>query len=106
MLLIARYDCFVNGQQTGTADYQVRYFECLSDHDAKARLRDEPPHEYLNELGELVHWKFVEILAIEQDPVFRDGDEIIGFITTTQNDFPSFQSIKSAKPPENDNGDK
>jgi hypothetical protein len=81
MLLIARYDCFVAGKQTDSVDYQVRSYDVPEHADLDWMLRAEPTHRYRNSDGEEVEWRFVEIVAIEWEPRFDSGQEVIGFIT-------------------------
>ncbi len=81
MLLIARYDCFVSGQQSGSVDYQVRSYDVPEHTDLESMLRAEPPVCYRNTYNEEVEWRFVEIVAVEWEPRFDSGEEVIGFIT-------------------------
>jgi hypothetical protein len=62
-------------------DYQVRYFASDSIDEVMSRLRSEPPHSYKNSDGEDVVWVFDDTAAVEFDPDFKDGAEVIGFIT-------------------------
>jgi hypothetical protein len=62
-------------------DYQVRYFASDSIDEVMTRLRTEPRHTYKNSEGEDVVWVFDGTAAVEFDPDFKDGAEIIGFIT-------------------------
>jgi len=79
--VIVKYHCEVAGIIKNTVDYQVRYFDTVSTADVINRLENEPPHEYKNCYGESVQWVFDEIIAVEINPSFVDGHEIIGFIT-------------------------
>lgn len=81
MLLIARFDCFVAGQQTDSVDYQVRSYDIPEHTDLDLMLRAEPIHRYQNEDNEEVEWRFAEIVATEWTPRFDAGEEVIGFIT-------------------------
>ena len=81
--VIAKYHCEVAGETTDSVDYQVRYFDKASPEEVMSRLEGERPHEYENCDGETVRWLFDETMAIEVDPTFKDGEEIIGFITGT-----------------------
>jgi hypothetical protein len=81
VIVIAAYHCEVSGERTDDVDYQVRYFASGSIDEVMSRLRTEPPHTYKNSDGEDVVWVFDGTVAVEFDPVFKDGAEIIGFIT-------------------------
>ena len=82
MLLIARYDCFINGERTGSVDYKVKSYDVEPDTDLELLLRSEPEEEYKNESSELVSWQFEEICAVEWEPDFSSGEEVIGFVTS------------------------
>ncbi len=45
MLLIARYNCFVDGRETDSVDYQVKWYEVTQCTDLDALLRGEPVHQ-------------------------------------------------------------
>ncbi len=80
--VIAAYSCEVARQATNSVDFQVRYFE-TSDVDAiTSRLLAEKPVSYANGDGEEVRWLYDGIVAVEVDPKFADGEEVIGFITS------------------------
>ena len=81
LLVIAAYHCEVAGEATDSVDYQVRYFESDSIDDVGFRLRSEQPVTYKNPSGEDVRWVFDGTVAVESDPKYSDGAEIIGFIT-------------------------
>jgi hypothetical protein len=81
MLLIARYDCFVAGKPTDSVDYQVRSYDVPAHTDLDVMLRTEPVRRYRNSDDEKVEWRFAEIVAIEWEPRFDSGEEVIGFIT-------------------------
>jgi hypothetical protein len=81
MFLIARFDCYVAGEQTESVDYQVRSYDIPEHTDLDMMLRAEPIHRYRNGEDEEVEWRFVEIVATEWEPRFTSGEEVIGFIT-------------------------
>jgi hypothetical protein len=81
LLVIAAYHCEVAGEPTDSVDYKVRYFESDFIDEVASRLRAEPPQTYMNSAGEEVRWIFDGTVAVETDPVFTDGVEVIGFIT-------------------------
>lgn len=81
MILIARYDCFVANEPTNSVDYQVRYFEVPEGSSVEHLLEKEEIESYKNEDGETVEWRYAEIMAIEWNPEYKNGEEIIGFIT-------------------------
>lgn len=88
MLLIARYDCFVAGEPTDSVDYQVRFYDVPEDADLELMLRAEPSHRYWNRDDDEVEWRFTEIVAVEWEPLFESGKELIGFITGKPNSTP------------------
>ncbi len=79
--MIAAYHCEVAGKPTESVDYQVRHFASDSLDDVMSRLRSEEPQAYMNAAGDEVRWIFDDTVAVEFDPHFTDGAEIIGFIT-------------------------
>ena len=81
MLLVARYDCFVAGKSSESVDYQVRYYDLPESTDLNEMLRKEPVHCYTNEDSEHVEWRFSELVSVEWEPKFEQGEEVIGFIT-------------------------
>ena len=81
ILVIAAYHCEVAGEPTESVDYQVRHFASDSLDDVMSRLRSEKPQAYKNADGEEVRWIFDDTVAVEFDPHFTDGAEVIGFIT-------------------------
>src|SRR4051812_17686626 len=81
LLVIAAYHCEVAGKPTESVDYQVRHFASDSIDEVMSRLRNEQPQAYTNPDGQEVRWLFDDTVAVEFDPEFNDGAEIIGFIT-------------------------
>ncbi len=81
ILVIAKYHCEVAGKATDDVDYRVRYFETDDEDDVVQRLRSEEPTSYENSSGEVVSWVFDGTEAFQHDPKFKDGAEMIGFIT-------------------------
>jgi hypothetical protein len=81
ILVIAAYHCEVAGDPTDSVDYQVRYFAADSIDEVMAQLRAESPQTYKNAGGQEVRWIFERTVAVEFDPDFTDGTEVIGFIT-------------------------
>ena len=79
--IIVRYLCEIDGERTDGVDYKVRYFDTSSEQEAVARIHSESPEEYKNSDNENVRWIFDEIMSVEVNPSFEDGDEIIGFTT-------------------------
>jgi len=81
ILVIAAYHCEVAGKPTNSVDYQVRHFASDSLDDVTARLRAELPQAYQNCYKQEVRSLFDDIVAVEFDARFEDGQEVIGFIT-------------------------
>lgn len=81
MILIARYDCFVANDPTGSVDYKVRYFDIPEDSNIEEMLQKGETESYKNGDGETVEWRYTEIMAIDWNPEYKNGEEVIGFIT-------------------------
>ena len=81
IVVIAAYHCEVAGEPTNDVDYQVRYFASDSLNEVTARLRREPPVAYGNRHNQEVRWLFDDTVAVEFNPAFEDGKEVIGFIS-------------------------
>lgn len=81
MVLIAKYDCFVANEPTDSVDYKVRYFEIPKDSNVDEILKKEDVEAYKNGDGEIVEWRYAEIMAIDWNPEYKHGEEVIGFIT-------------------------
>lgn len=79
-LVIAAYQCRINGVATGSVDFRVRYFNLPGSSDVRATLEGEPPDQYQNDQGEAVSWPLVRIFDIQPLPSARSGNELIGFI--------------------------
>ena len=79
-IVIAAYSCEVAGEPTDSVDYQVRYFESGDVDEISRRLHEESV-TYKNSDGQDVRWVFDETIAVEANPRFEDGSELIGFIT-------------------------
>jgi hypothetical protein len=88
LLVIAAYHCEIAGEPTDSVDYQVRYFESDLVDEVASRLRAEAPQTYMNPNREEVRWIFDETVAVERNPVFTDGTEVIGFITSKPTGIP------------------
>jgi len=100
ILVIAKYHCEVAGKTTDSVDYQVRYFETGNENEAVQLLRCEKPTSYKNSSGELVSWIFDGTEAIEHDPKFKDGAEIIGFITGKPKVSPNRKDVSNPSSPD------
>ena len=81
MLLIACYNCFVEGGATGSVDYQVKFYDVPEHCNLAEMLVKEPTVTYKNDVGEMVEWRFAELVATEWEPKFESGEEVLGFIT-------------------------
>ncbi len=81
MILIARYDCFVANEPSDSVDYKVRYFDIPEDTNVEVMLKGEKTESYKNKYDETVEWRFTEIMSIDWNPEYKNGEEIIGFIT-------------------------
>ncbi len=81
ILAIVQYHCEIAGEETNSLDFQVRYFDTDSEEELLQQLKTENDRSYKNPDGEIVDWIFDQIISIEHDPKFEDGEELIGFIT-------------------------
>lgn len=98
LLVVAAYHCEVAGETADIVDYRVRYFESDLVDEVASRLRGEPPQTYMNPAGEEVRWIFRETVAVETDPVFADGNEVIGFVIRKPTDI----TERGARPNDDD----
>lgn len=55
-------------------------YDTDSEEDILHRLKTEDVTTYKNPDGEVVDWFFDQIITLEHDPEFKDGEELIGFI--------------------------
>jgi hypothetical protein len=78
---IVKYHCEIDGEVSSGVDYQVRYFKSDSEEEVIHKIKSEDLGSYKNTDGETVKWIFDEIMSVEQNPQFEDGEEIIGFTT-------------------------
>jgi hypothetical protein len=85
-LSIAVYQCHVDGIPTDSIDFRVRYFNFPEARDVEVALKNEPPLEYQNDLGQTVSWPLRAIPNIQGVLPIKQGSEIIGFIAD-QDDF-------------------
>jgi len=99
ILVIAAYHCEVAGKPTNSVDYQVRHFASDSLDEVTARLRAEPPQAYQNCYKQQVRWLFDDTVAVEFDPKFEDGDEVIGFITGRSEKITELNAPPNRRPP-------
>jgi hypothetical protein len=81
---IVAYRCLVAGLPSGSVDFQVRWFDDADAEEIRRHIRGEPLHSYLNVDGEVVSWELVEIFAIEPFAASESGEEVVGFIASTQ----------------------
>ena len=83
-LAIVAYRCLVAGLSSGSVDFQVRWFADEDADEVRRRIQGEPLHSYMNSDGEVVSWELVEIFAIEPFAPSESGEEVAGFIASTQ----------------------
>lgn len=82
-LAIVAYRCLIDGMPSATLDFQVRWF---ADRDAdriRRQIEAEPFLSYSNSDGETVCWELVQIFAIEPFEPDASGEEVVGFIAST-----------------------
>jgi hypothetical protein len=99
ILVIAAYHCEVAGDPTDSVDYQVRYFAADSIDEVISRLRAESLQTYKNADGQEVRWIFDGTVAVEFNPDFTDGTEVIGFITGRPREITEPDATPNSRPP-------
>lgn len=83
-LAIVAYRCLVAGLSSDSLDFQVRWFAHEDAEEIRRHIQGEPLRSYLNSDGEVVSWELVEIFAIEPFAPRESGEEVVGFIASTQ----------------------
>lgn len=77
---IVAYRSTIEGKSLGSLDFQVRWFAESEPEQVRRLIRNEPPHEYLNDAQETVRVELAEIFAVEMVTPVESGEELIGFI--------------------------
>ena len=82
-LALVAYRGLVAGVPTGRIDIQTRWFESTDIEHIRSLIQSDPIHTYKNPEGETVTWELVEIFAIEKFAPGESGEEVVGFIAST-----------------------
>ncbi len=83
-LAIVGYRCLVAGVPAGSLDIQVQWFESEDEATVRQLVSSEPIQCYRNIDEETVSWELVQIFAIEAFAPKDSGEEVIGFIASTE----------------------
>lgn len=83
-LAIVAYRSLVGGVLSDSMDFQVRWFADEDAEEVRRLIQAEPLLDYLNSDGQLVTWELARIFAIEPFSPHQSGEEIVGFIASTQ----------------------
>lgn len=83
-LAIVAYRSLVAGLSAGSLDIQVRWLADEGAEEIRRHILGEPLQSYLNSDGEVVSWELVEIFAIESFAPRESGEEVVGFVASTQ----------------------
>lgn len=78
------YRCLVAGVRTGKPDIQVQWHNAENKQSVQETIAAQKYQSYKNSDGETVTWELVEIFAIEPFAPKHSGEEVIGFIASTQ----------------------
>lgn len=82
-LAIVAYRCLVAGVSKKKLDVQVRWFDVESEAAVRRLIEDDPIHGYKNSDDENVCWELAEIFEIEPFAPQLSGEEVIGFIASS-----------------------
>lgn len=58
--------CHVNGEAHPNFEFAARLHLASSDEQVREALRRAAPHAYLNDRGENVEWRVVDVLAVDE----------------------------------------
>jgi|GEM_PF-6687687 len=83
-LAIVAYRCIVGDKAHDSLDVQVQWFDVENAAVIRELINAVPIQSYKNSDDELVSWELTSILEIEPFTPQRSGDEVIGFIASTQ----------------------
>ncbi len=77
---IVAYRSTIEGRSLGSLDFQVRWFAESDPEKVRHAIRNESPHEYLNDAQETVRVELAEIFAVEKTTPVDSGEEVTGFV--------------------------
>jgi hypothetical protein len=82
-LAIVAYRALVAGIPSNSVDFQVQWFAENDAAEVRRIIEAKPFHCYSNSSDEEVCWELVEVFAIEPFNPSESGEEIVGFIAST-----------------------
>ena len=83
-LAIVAYRCLIAGSPEGSLDLQVQWYKAHDETSVRDLIAGKPLHAYKNDDGETVSWELAEVLAVEPFAPTNSGEEVVGFIASTQ----------------------
>ena len=83
-LAIVAYRCLVGGVPSATLDVQVRWFADDDPQHVRRLIEADPFSRYSNSDGDVVCWELAQIFGIEPFAPKESGEEIVGFIASTE----------------------
>lgn len=83
-LAIVVYRSLVGEFRSKTLDVQVRWFAGSDPEEVRQLIEAEPLHAYRNPEDQLVTWELAEIMTIEPFSTHESGEEVVGFIASTE----------------------
>ncbi len=83
MLAIVAYRALIDEVESSQLDFQVLWFAQSNEDQVRELLKYRPQERYLNDEGQEVCWELVEVLAINEFNPTESGQEVVGFITST-----------------------
>lgn len=82
-LAIVSYRALIDGVESSKLDFRVLWFESSDPDEIRELIMCKPLERYLNGDGQEVCWELIEVLAVEAFDPADSGDEVIGFVTST-----------------------
>ncbi len=83
-LAIVAYRSLVDGLGSGSVDIQVQWHVGDDPEEARRTIEATPISTYSNPYGQMVSWELVQIFAIEPFEPRGSGEEVVGFIASTE----------------------
>jgi hypothetical protein len=83
-LAIVCYRASINGVESSKLDFRVLWFASSDPDEVRELIMNKPLERYLNDEGQEVIWELIEVLRIDDFAPTESGEEVSGFITSTQ----------------------
>ncbi|WP_339747835.1 hypothetical protein [uncultured Rubinisphaera sp.] len=83
-IAIVAYRCLINGISNKSLDIQVQWFNVTNIDEVRQQIWQAPICCYKNDDDETVSWELAEVFAIEPFVPEISGEEIVGFIASTE----------------------